>query len=255
VLWAYPTSLESLCLNLQHANVRLSIPRVLTSSEVLHPHVWTLARETLNCELLDYYGQAERVAFAYAQQPQEYRFLAGYAHVELHTVERGPGEVTYEIVGTNLWNFAMPLPRYRTGDLVRLPASWGSEEIEEVTLGMRAFKGVLGRDSDILISPERVCLTGIDHFQRDVEHVTRIQVIQEALDEVRILVLADADYSEEDAAQLMHNASAKLPASMRVRVERVEALERTALSKVPFVIHRSAVRAALRSVREQGAAS
>jgi phenylacetate-CoA ligase len=208
----------------------------------------------LGSELLDYYGQAERVAFAYAQRPGEYRFLPGYANVELQPTATEGDEVLYEIVGTNLWNFAMPLPRYRTGDLVKLPASWSASELEEVTLGTRSFPGVLGRDSDILISPDGVQLTGIDHFQREVAHVVRIQVIQEAPDEVRVLVLPDEGYSERDAAQLMHNVRTKVPASMRVDVRRVDALERTALGKIPFVIHRPAVREMLRRARSRGAA-
>lgn len=255
VLWAYPTTLESLCLLLLRAGKRLSVPRVLTSSEMLATHIWPLAREALGTELLDYYGQAERVAFAYAQRPEEYRFLPGYAHVELlKTAEEGE-HVLYEIVGTNLWNFAMPLPRYRTGDLVRLPASWQPRELEEVTLGLRTFGGVLGRDSDILVSPEGVQLTGIDHFQRDVANVLRIQVIQEAPDDVRIFVVPDAGYSERDAAQLLHNVRTKVPESMRVDIRRADTLERTALGKTPFVIHRPAVRELLRRARSRGAAA
>jgi phenylacetate-CoA ligase len=249
VLWAYPTSLESLCLSLLRAGRKLSIPHVLTSSEMLGPHIWQLAREALGSELVDYYGQAERVAFAYAQRPEEYRFLPGYAHVELHATASEGEHVLYEIVGTTLWNFAMPLPRYRTGDLVKLPASWGARELEEVTFGMRTFAGVLGRDSDILISPDGVRLTGIDHFQRDVAHVVRIQVIQEAADDVRVLVLPDVGYTETDTAQLLHNIRTKLPASMRVDIRSVDALERTALGKTPFVIHRPPVRALLSRAR------
>ena len=253
LLWAYPTALEALCLLLLRAGKRLAVPRVLTSSEMLAPHIWPLAREALGSEFLDYYGQAERVAFAYAQRPEEYRFLPGYAHVELHRTAEEGEHVLYEIVGTNLWNFAMPLPRYRTGDLVRLPASWRARELEEVSLGLRTFPGVLGRDSDILVSPDGVQLTGIDHFQRDVANVLRIQVIQEAPDEVRISVLPDAGYSERDAAQLMHNVRTKVPESMRVDIRRADALERTALGKTPFVIHRPAVRELLQRARSRGA--
>jgi phenylacetate-CoA ligase len=247
LLWAYPTALESLCVQLGRARRRLALARVLTSSEVLRPEVWRLAERTLGCRLLDYYGQAERVAFAYAQAPGEYRFLPGYAHVELEPVEADGAEQLYEIVGTSLWNRAMPLPRYRTGDLVRLPAAWGSRELEELALGLRGFAGVLGRDSDILISPDGVRLTGIDHFQREVKNLVRIQVVQESASEVRILVLAGAGYGAADAARLLANARKKLPASMRVRVERTETLERTSLGKTPFVVHRPAVKALLRA--------
>lgn len=254
VLWAYPTALEALCVLLLRVGKRVAVARVLTSSEMLAPHVWQLAREALGSELIDYYGQAERVAFAYAQQSGEYRFLPGYANVELHATTTEGEHVLYEIVGTNLWNFAMPLPRYRTGDLLKLPAAWGGRELEEVTFGLRPFPGVLGRDSDILISPDGVRLTGIDHFQRDVANVLRIQVIQEAPDEVRVLVLPDDGYTERDARQLLHNVRTKIPESMRVDIRRVDVLERTALGKTPFVIHRPAVRELLHRLRDRAAA-
>ncbi|MES1263790.1 MAG: hypothetical protein ABUL69_05500, partial [Peristeroidobacter soli] len=69
LLCAYPTSLECLCRLLQEHDERVEIPTVLTSSEVLKREAWVLASETLNCNLADYYGQAERVAFAYALEP------------------------------------------------------------------------------------------------------------------------------------------------------------------------------------------
>jgi len=252
VLAAYPTALEALCVALRRARRELRIAHVLTSSEMMHPSLWQLAERTLQCRLLDYYGQAERVAFAFATRVQEYRFLPGYAHVELQPVAAEAGYVDYEIVGTALWNSAMPMPRYRTGDLLRLPVAWGVPELEEVTLGTRAFAGVLGRDNDILISPDGVRLTGIDHFQRDVSHILRIQVIQEAPDRVRILVLGDAGYDSHDADRLMSNVRGKLPDSMHVSIERSEALERTELGKIPFVIHRPQVRELLNSARDAG---
>lgn len=251
LLFAYPTSLESLCLNLRLAGVSLRIPRVLTSSEVLAPAVWQAARETLNCRLLDYYGQAERVAFAFAEQSEGYRFLPGYAHVELHEVDRDGQAATFEIVATSLWNFAMPLPRYRTGDLIRLPARYGQKELEEVALGARAFAGVLGRDRDVLIAPTGTKLTGIDHFQRDVANLVRIQVIQETLNDVRILVLAEREFSAQDEQQLLNNVRSKLPDSMNVKIERTQKLERTAAFKIPFVIHRKAVADAMRASEVQ----
>lgn len=245
VLWAHPSSLESLCLSLRRAGRVLRLPRVLASSEVLHAEVWSLAERTLGCELLDYYGQAERVAFAYARSPGAYRFLPGYACVELLPVEADGADVLYEIVGTSLWNGAMPLVRYRTGDLVRLPAAWGAVELEEVALGLRAFGGVLGRDGDILVSPEGVRVNCISHFQRDVANLVRIQVIQESAADVRILAQVTDAFGPADEAKLLANARKRLPGSMRVRVERAEALERTSRGKTPFVIHRPAVKAML----------
>lgn len=251
-LQGYPTSLEALCVLLQRAGRQVKIPAALCSSEVLHPRVWEAARDVLGCKLLDYYGQAERVAFAYATAPGEYRFLPGYAHVEFEPAGDDGDHKLYEIIGTSLWNQSMALIRYRTGDLVRVPASWGERELEELSLGLRTFSGVQGRDSDILITPAGVKVTGISHFQRDVANIVRIQVIQETATQVVIQVLATDDYSEQDRARLLHNAREKLPGSMAIEIRSVAALERTARGKTPFVIHRPAVKTLLNDTRAQG---
>ena len=251
-LLGYPTSLEALCLLLQRSNTRLQIPAALCSSEVLHDRVWPVARETLGCKLLDYYGQAERVAFAYATAPGEYRFLPGYAQVEFEPAGSEGEHQFHEVVGTSLWNRSMALIRYRTGDLIRVPASWGERELEELSLGLRTFSGVLGRDSDILLTPEGVKVTGISHFQRDVANIVRIQVVQETLAQVVILVLATDRYSEQDREHLLHNAREKLSASMEVDIRTVSELERTPRGKTPFVIHRAPVKELLNNARAPG---
>jgi phenylacetate-coenzyme A ligase PaaK-like adenylate-forming protein len=56
LLCAYPTSLESLCRLMQQQELSVNVPYVLTSSEVLKREAWTLAHDTLGCELVDYYG-------------------------------------------------------------------------------------------------------------------------------------------------------------------------------------------------------
>lgn len=247
VLWVYPSSLELLCRLIEAQGETLRIPRVLSSSEVLRPSAWLLARQVLGCKVADYYGQAERVAFAFAFAPTQYFFLSGYAYVELlpHSVD--DSAPAFEIVGTSLWNEAMPLVRYRTGDLIRLPREYGEREREQIVYGVRAFEGVIGRDQEVLYAPDRMrVLTGIDHIQREVEHIVRIQVVQDALDRVLIRVVPARGFGEADAKRLERNARNKIPRSMEVRIEVTETLERTQQGKTPFVIHRPEVREAAR---------
>ena len=59
--------------------------------------------------------------------------------------------------------------------------------------------------------PMGVGLTGIDQIPRDVSNILRIQVIQEDLNDVRILVLPAPGYSDRDEAHLLQNARAKVP--------------------------------------------
>ncbi len=245
--WVYPTTLEALLRRLAEAGLELRVPLVLASSELLSPAVSATARATLGCAVVDYYGQAERVAFAWCDAPGAWRFLPGYAHVELLDRSDDGDGPCYEIVGTPFWNEAMPLVRYRTGDVVRFETPLDGAALEEVALGVRTFPGVLGRDNDILIAPDGTRLTGIDHFHRGVDRVLRIQVVHERPDLVRVLVLPAAGFGERERGEILANARRKLPPSMRVEVEVADALERTALGKTPFVVWRPGVPAPARA--------
>jgi len=248
---AYPSALEALCRLLVEQGRKLEIPAVLVSSEVLKPEAWELAREVLGCRIADYYGQSERVAFAYAFEPREYRFLPGYSYVEFVHHESpllpaGSPDRLYEIIGTTYWNSLMPLVRYRTGDLVRLPASWGERELEELALGLRTFRGLLGRQQEVIVCPAGVRLTGLESMPHDVEHVVRIQVVQETLSKARILVVPAPGFCETDAERLLANARAKVPCDVSFTVEVANWLERTPRGKTPLIVHRAPVHEALR---------
>lgn len=248
---AYPSALETLCRLLIERGRSLRVPAVLTSSEVLKPEAWALANSVLGARVTDYYGQSERIAFAYATAPREYRFLPGYSGVEFvrhdsSLLPEGSGELLYEIVGTSFWNSLMPLVRYRTGDLIRLPAAWGQRELEELALGMRTFRGILGRQQEVLVCPTGVRLTGLESIPYDVEHVLRVQVVQETLSSARIRVVPTIGFSQVDADHLLANARAKVPRDMDLTVEVAHWLERTPRGKTPLIVHRPAVHEALR---------
>ena len=253
LLCAYPSALETLCRLLQERGRTLRVPAVLTSSEVLKPEAWALAQEVLGCRIADYYGQSERVAFAYACAPREYRFLPGYSHVEfVHHESKllpvGGRDTLYEIVGTTFWNTMMPLVRYRTGDLIRLPADWGPRELQELALGLRSFRGFIGREQEVLACPLGIRLTGLESIPNEIEHVLRIQVVQESFESARIRVVPAPGFCEQDAARLLENARAKVPAEMHIEIEVAQYLERTPRGKTPLIVHRPPVHEALRRV-------
>jgi phenylacetate-CoA ligase len=251
LLCAYPSALETLVRYLRDSGRRLAIPAVVTSSEVFRPEAWALVEEMLGCRLADYYGQAERIAFASANAAGEYRFLHGYSAVEFipydgQAVTRDSQYQLYEIVGTSFWNGLLPIVRYRTGDLVRLPASYGEKELEEVSLGLRTFPGVLGRQQELLVCPQAIRITGIGCVPREIHNVLRFQVVQEDLNEARILVLPGEKFSTADAEDLLANARTRIPPEISLTVEIVTRLERTPRGKTPLIVHRPPVHDALR---------
>ena len=251
LLCAYPSALETLCRYLRDNNRRLSIPAVVTSSEVIRRDAWLLVERMLGCRLADYYGQAERIAFAYAVKPGEYRFQYRYSAVEFipydgQAVTRDADNRLYEIIGTSYWNNLLPIVRYRTGDLIRVPAAWGAAEMEELSLGLRTFDGVLGRQQEMLVCPNGVRITGIGSVPHRVNNVLRLQVVQEDFDQARILVLPTEEFSEADAEVLLANARTRIPAEVNLTVEVARRLEHTPRGKTPLIVHRPPVHDALR---------
>ncbi|MCS7300677.1 MAG: hypothetical protein NZ556_03890 [Fimbriimonadales bacterium] len=233
VLSSYPVTLEQLSLLLQRYDLRLRIPLVIATSEAMSSEARRLTANALNAEVLQSYGAAERVAFAWSERPDEYWMFQGYGWVEFIPVEEDSETITYEIVGTGFWNMAMPLVRYRMGDLVVLPRG---EPVEPILWGERPFRGVIGRQSDYLVSPEGAHLVGIEQIGEGVSNALRIQVIQPAPDFVRILVIPGKGFSEADSAKIMRNARRKLPQSMQLRLEIVEEPIRTPAGKAPYII-------------------
>ena len=236
VLHAYPTILGSLCSLLRSSGTRVSIPICLCSSELLPDDLWRLAADVLGSRVVDYYGLAERVSFAYAFEAGTYRFLPGYSYNELTPCGSDADADLYELVATGLWNLKMPLVRYRTGDLVRLRA--GSDPIA-VAYGVEPFLGVVGRTDDYLVAPDGARLMGIDHIPRGIHNVERMQVIQERRDAVRVLVVPADLSAGTDRAAILANAARKLPPTMSVSVEVASELERSPSGKIPFVVRRA----------------
>ena len=238
VLYTYSTTLESLCRLLRGSGASVSIPITVCSGDTAPESLWQLAADVLGSRLVDYYGLAERVSFAYAVQAGAYRFLPGYSYNELIPCGSDADADLYELVATGLWNLKMPLVRYRTGDLVRLRA--GSDPTA-VAYGVEPFLGVMGRMDDYLVAPDGGRLVALDYLPRGVRNVERMQVIQERRDAVRLLVVP-ADLSVGiDRAAILANAAKKLPPTMSVSVEVVPELERSPSGKTPFVVRRAGV--------------
>lgn len=235
LLLAYPTVLESLCALMLERGLELEIPVTVCASEVLTAHTAQLARRALNTRVIGHYGQAERVAWAAGEPGVGYRFDPTYSINELVLVESEPQSDVYELIGTGLWNRAMPLVRYRTGDQIRL--RHGADPLA-VAEGREPFLDVIGRNGDFLIAPGGARLMGIDHIPRGVPNVVRTQFIQQTPERVRLLVVPGADFGEASLELLRAHAALKLPPSMTLEIETTNRLERNPSGKAPLVLRR-----------------
>ncbi|WP_223476361.1 hypothetical protein [Oricola indica] len=235
VLWAYPSALELLVNIMEDNGSRLTVPVILTSSEVLTDDLRARAESLFQARVADYYGQAERVCFAYALEAGQYRFMPAYGAVELDALD-GYSGARFAISATNLRNAAQPLVRYRIGDVAVLDGATGRREREEVALGLRSFARIEGRENDYLLAPDGTRLIGMNHIPRGIEGLLQMQLRQDAPDHIRVLAVPRAKPGEALGREIAERVTSRLPEGMRVDVEFCDAIPRQPGGKQPFVV-------------------
>ncbi len=240
VLWIYPTSGDLLAGLVADHGLSLRVPVILTSSESLLPGVRSRLESDFGAVVIDYHGQAERSSFSWQTKVGAAWFDPAYGVVELVPVREAvgtpPGERVAEVIGTGLWNTAMPLVRYRTGDYVSYPDHYSVDALARVALGLEPFTRWYGRSTEYLVTPEGARIQGLNNVAANAEHVLQVQFIQERLDGVEIRVRPGPGYTLEDGKRLVRETRRFLPASVTVTVVAHEPLRRTPSGKTPFMI-------------------
>lgn len=209
---------------------QLRFKLVLTSSEELPAQARTKVANAFSARVIDYYGQAERVAFAWSEAPGEYYFHPGYGRVELQRTETGAPE----IVGTCFHNRAQFLLRYRTGDQIVLGAN---DDLSAIARGEASFQGVSGRASDVVYGPAGEVFLGLNHIPRPFDQIEGLQIVQTGPGEVVICVRSEHDRSDALRDQITSVARQKIGPTVKLEVTYVDAFRKSAAGKTPFVIH------------------
>lgn len=242
LFWVYPSMLANLLRLMDEASLEWEVPVVLASSETLDASLAALAGARLGAHVVDYYGQGERVCSAYSVRAGEYWFCPASGRVELVPSDSAQAsrttDATYQIVATGYWNKAMPLVRYFTGDEIIVANETSEADLADIALGLRPFRGILGRSNEYIVGRQGAKIGGLNHLPREVEHVYRMQVVQESVDAVVIKVLGTAQFSSSDRDQIVQNAEKLMPPYMSVRVVCVEELETLSNGKTPFIVRR-----------------
>ncbi|WP_340103271.1 hypothetical protein [Rhodohalobacter sp. 8-1] len=240
LLIGYPSALEELLRNIFDVGNLPKVKAVITSSEVLDNSTRRFFKKVCpNSVVIDYYGLAERMVFAYSFDGENYFFLPTYAYVEFLFNSSDEQYDYYEIVGTSFINDAMPFIRFKTGDLMKVPRDTTREKLEDIRLGLEPFQGIVGRTIDYLITSEGERLVGMTLIPRGVEHISQAQIYQKSYDHVVINVIPQGGYNSEDESKLLKNARTKIPNSFKIEVQKVDALLKSESGKAPYVLRNS----------------
>jgi phenylacetate-CoA ligase len=234
VLTCYPSSLELLTHLAEPRNSSITFKLAITSSETLGDGLRERVRRVFGAPLLDYYGQTERSCAAYSLEDGIYRFIFPYAYPEL--VPGADGKCG--IVGTPFWNRAQPLVRYDIGDIAVLPAAAAASEIEreKISLGFSTFNGIEGRRSDCLKLADGSRVFGLDRVPSGVDGAASVQIVQVEPAAVLMVVVPNAQYTEETLAILRRKFYLKVPHNVDLRIDVRESPYRLASGKAPVFI-------------------
>lgn len=205
-----------------------SVRWLTTGAENLLPHQAALLRRAFGVLPRQHYGMAEGAAnISECEQ--------GRLHVDedFSVVEFLPAEEpeVYRVIGTNFTNLAMPLVRYDVGDRVRLCA-FGCP----CGRPGRVVESIDGRSEDYLWLGDGTRLGRLDHIFKDATRIREAQIVQRARGEMTLRVVRGVGFAEDDERQLLAETRYRVGAAMRVDLEYVDRIERTATGKLRLVV-------------------
>lgn len=207
---------------------------VLTSSEPLLETMRATISRVFRTRVFDLYSAVENCCLANECEQGRMHVSPEVGIIEILDGDgkEVPAGKTGEIVATGLMNFAQPLLRYRTGDL----AAWSDQECP-CGRKMPVLCRLEGRIEDTIISPDGSRMVRFHGVFYNCPHVREAQVIQEELDQFVVRVVASPGFGDVERQQIVDSVIARV-GSVRVKVETVEALERTARGKLRAVVSR-----------------
>lgn len=234
---AYPSSIYSLVKHLKFINATpIKLKAVFTSSENLYSYQRKTIEDYFDCKVYDLYGNAERTNAIGTCEYGSYHVFNDYSVTEFVKAENQDSKSLFEIVGTNLNNFAMPLLRYQTGDLADLQ---DSDKPCNCGRALPVIKRVESfRVDEHLTTPDGRRLQSVEQMAEGLNNVQEYQVVQEKIDLILIKVVTTEHYNNDDERLILKKAQDRLGKSMRITVEPVEMIERTKGGKFRFIINK-----------------
>jgi phenylacetate-CoA ligase len=144
-----------------------------------------------------------------------------------------PPGVPGEIVCTSFSNDAFPLLRYRIGDVAAFAAGG-------CACG-RAFpvlEQLCGRLDELIVTPDGRRVGRLDPVFKGRRGIREAQIVQEGPREIAVRLVPGSGYRDADGEAVAAELAARLGPEMRVSIQPVASIERTASGKFRAVINR-----------------
>lgn len=223
-IYAFPSSVYLLAKYFYDLGKKIKLKAIFTSSENISDKQRKLIEDVFMCRIYDWYGQVERVSAIGQCEKGTYHIIEDYSITETIETENG-----FELVGTNLHNYVMPLLRFRTGDFVNL-----SENKCTCGRNFRSITKIQGRCLEYILtrSGNKIPLFLVTDSIDVEDNVSEAQFIQEKKGEVIVNIVKGEKYTEKDKLKIIRSIKEHASPDMLVIVNEVSSISRGANGKV-----------------------
>jgi len=238
MLFGYPSALKLIA---QHAEKNgivmndLGIKVAFVTSERLYDDQRETIGRIFNCPVANGYGGRDAGFIAHECPSGGLHITAEDIVVEIvnEAGEVQPAGHAGEIVVTHLATGDFPFIRYRTGDIGVL-----ASEPCPCGRGLPLLKEVQGRSTDFVIAANGTVMHGLSliYILRDLCGVRSFKVIQESLQQTRVLLVTDAAFQSPTIEQIVSGFRQRLGSGVDVQVEIVDAIPAEKSGKFRYIV-------------------
>lgn len=209
-----------------------SIPMkgIFLSSEPIYDWQREEIKRAFQCNIYDYFGQAEKVTSAISCGMTSNLHL----NMELSAIELVKfDDKNFNIIGTSLVNYAMPLIRYELNDLT-------SGILNNCPCGRKhtLLKPIDTKMEDYVITPEGNLISAsllTFPFKR-AKGIIESQIIQNDKNSLIVKLVTNNLFTNDEKFDLIDNILSCVGLNMKIFIEKVDKIPRTKNGKFRFVI-------------------
>lgn len=235
----YPSSMFVIADFIKRNNIKLSFTptAIATTAETLYDYHRQVIEEVFGCHVYNQYASSEGGPFITECREGNLHLNIDSGIFEFFRPDgsiAGPGDVA-ELVVTSLRTFKLPLIRYAIKDVVELLPT---ELMCSCGCNMPMVKQVVGREDDILWTPDRGYIGRMDTAYKGLAHIVKSQVVQHSPELVEIISVVDAAYSKEMEDKFLQNLRERMGQVITVKFTYVDDIPNGKAGKFDAVVRK-----------------
>ena len=210
-----------------------SLKAVITTSEKVRPEMRAIIERAFSTRVFEEYGTVEDVLFV-SENEQGHKLIspdAGLLEIVDNKFRACDFGTDGEVLATGFIRPSQPMIRYRIGDR----AAFGEGPSDDGR-HMPVLREVIGRTEDTVYGADGQRVVRFHGVFIDHPNIREGQIIQKSLEHIHVKVVPKLGFDEDDERDLISRVQQRLTTHMRVTVERVQVIDRTAAGKFQAVI-------------------